>query len=204
MYTMKMIALLVLTAAVAAQTTPEDPGGWMAAKRGMTQDEVLAASAGQNPRVAGQPQNGTARIEIARVAIAGHDFSASFVPGKAGGLVRVGLTTPDRNPPEPVFDDLRKALIEQHGQPASSDMKRDGLVLEQVVKWEFPTTAVRLSYTFSPAIHMSVISLMYDQKGAEEDKDLHTAIDDGSTWRALTKTGALTDQTRMEFSLHGK
>ncbi len=201
---MKMLLLVVLAAAVAAQTTPEDPGGWKAAKWGMTQDEVLAALAGQNPRVAGQPQNGTARVEIERVAIAGHDFSASFVPGKSGGLVRVGLTTPDRNPPAAVFDDLRKALIEQHGQPASSDMKRDGLVLEQVVKWEFPTTAVRLSHTFSPAIRVFVISLMYEKKGAEENKDLHTAIDDGSTWRVSKKTDALTGQTRTEFSLRGK
>jgi hypothetical protein len=29
---MKMLTLVVLAAAVAAQTTPEDPGGWKAAK----------------------------------------------------------------------------------------------------------------------------------------------------------------------------
>ena len=71
---------------------------------------------------------------------------------QSGGLIRVAVMPTEKNPSEVVFQDLQKALIEQHGAPASSQSTRDGLVLRQVVKWDFPTTSAELTHTFSPAI----------------------------------------------------
>ena len=111
-----------------------------------------------------------------------------------------------KSPSGVVFDALQKALVEQHGQPTSSDNTRDGLVLTRIAKWEWPTTSARLSYTFSPAIKGSVLVLTYEKKGAPENETMHAAIQaaGASVWVSTQRTDALTNQARTEFTLRGK
>jgi hypothetical protein len=203
---MKTLTLAVLATALAAQPAPEDPGGWKAAKWGMTEDEVLAALSGQAARLPGLHKDGTASVAIEPLIIAGHDFRVTFVLAKSGGLIRVAVMPTENNPSEVVFEDLRKALIEQHGAPASSQSTRDGPVLRQVVKWDFPTTSAELTHTFSPAIRNSVILLLYERKGDPENRQLHAAMSgaDSSNWTASQRTDGLTGQVRTEFTLRGK
>src|ERR1035437_6271855 len=203
---MKMLTLAVLATTLAAQPAQEDPGGWKAAKWGMTEDEVVAALPGQATRLLGLHNDGTASVGVEHVMIAGHDFRVTFVPAKSGGLIRVGMMPTEKNPAEVVFQDLQKSLIEQPGPPASSQSTRDGLLLGQVVKWDFPTTSVELTHTFSPAIRSSLILLLYEKKGDAENQQLHASMSktDSSNWTASQRTDGLTGQIRTEFALRGK
>ncbi len=81
---MKTLTLAVLATVLAAQPAPEDPGGWRAAKWGMTEEEVLAALPGQAARLPGLHKDGTASVVIEPLIIAGHDFRVTFVPARVG------------------------------------------------------------------------------------------------------------------------
>jgi hypothetical protein len=172
----------------------------------MTEDEVLAALPGRAVRLPGLHNDGTASVAIEHFVIASHDFRVTFVPAKSGGLIRVAVMPTENNPAEVVLQDLQKALIEQHGAPASSQSTRDGLVLQQVVKWDFPTTSAELTRTFSSAIGSSVILLIYERKGNEENQQLHATLTgaDSSNWTPSQHTDGLTGQARTEFTLRGK
>jgi hypothetical protein len=205
---MKILTLLLVGFAslMIGQTAPNDPGGWKAAKWGMTEEEILTALSGQASRLPGEDKPGTAAISIEHMTIAGHECRVNFVPARSGELIRVAVTPTERNPPAVIFDDLLKRLMEEHGKPTSSDTRRDGLVLEQIAKWDFPTTGVLLKHTFSPAIRMSIILLTYEKKGAAENRDLHDSTSNSGlpSWAAAQKTDALTGQARTEFILRGK
>jgi hypothetical protein len=93
----------------------------------MTEGEVLAALPGQATQRPGPHTDGIASVEVEHLTIAGHDFRATFVPAKSGGLIRVAVMPVEKNPSEVVFQDLQTALIEQHGAPASSQNTLSGV-----------------------------------------------------------------------------
>src|SRR3954469_19717180 len=113
---MKILMLLLTAFALLmiGQTAPNDPGGWKAAKWGMTEEEILTALSGQASRLPGEHKAGTAAISIERITIAGHECRVTFVPARSGELIRVAMTPTERNPPAVVFDDLLKTLMEEY------------------------------------------------------------------------------------------
>ncbi len=153
-----MLALSV--AAVAA----DDPGGWTAAKWGMTDAQILQAIPAAT-RLDPPEKVNHARVHIESFDLAGAIFHVYFVPGK-DGLENVILSP--RKPDEgfaSLFQRLQELLVQKYGRPWISTEDRT-----TELQWSLKTTTLTLSLSRIPAIDMEILTLQYKKKSADLDK----------------------------------
>jgi hypothetical protein len=200
------IVLIASTECSIAHAQLSDIEGWAPTKWGMTNDEVLGALSGTGAR-SSPAANGDPRVIIDEHPIGGRKYTVTLVQSKGRGLVRVSLTPVEKGKPEEQFEELKRSLTELHGPPASSEIKRDGLLFTRTAKWDWPKTSLDLNATYSPAFSQSVLSALYGMKGEPENLRLQTVLSgnrDRSKWSKVQQTNALTGQSHAEFTLYGR
>ncbi len=156
-----MIAALLLLFSAA------DPGGYLAAKWGMTPDEVLAAIP-QATRHTGpdatQPQAGTlSPIVIKEIEVAHIPMRVYFRFGeKSDRLENVLLSALGEDLTPAHFERLEALLVEKYGRPWSG-----GDAKERNSQWTFPTTTIRLSGDRLPLVNTWLIGILYKVRDPE-------------------------------------
>ena len=155
------IIMMSLLTAVAA----DDPGGWTAAKWGMTDDQLLAAFPGQAARL--DPPDAGAHVHIKPLQLSGADFHVLFQSDKDGRLTSV-LLSPIGQPPQGydlLFQSLQNLLSEKYGRPWKSDSAD-----KTEFQWSLKTTIISLSRIQIAGLSPQIINLHYRQKPADLDK----------------------------------
>jgi hypothetical protein len=133
-----------------------DPGGFLAAKWGMTEDQILAAFPNEAARPA-KPEKfnlGPAPVIVARA-----DRKTSFICTPT--LQAVIIQFLDDSPAE--FLRVEAQLAEQYGRP----WHRDSGEIEQS-QWTFPTTLIQLRRVALKNIPFRSLSLTYQRRQPSE------------------------------------
>jgi len=158
-----MYMMLVL-AAIATGADTQDPGGWTAAKWGMTDAQVLAAIPVATSL---DPPDAGAHVHIKSFDLAGAAFHVLFQADKDGRLQSV-LLSPVGTPAEGInylFQNLQNLLVEKYGRPWTST---EGHGTE--IQWSLKTTTITLSRVKFPGIDIQILNLHYKRKSVDLDK----------------------------------
>ena len=143
----------------------DDPGGWTAARWGMTDAQILQAIP-EAPRLDPPEKVNHARVHIEAFDLAGAIFHVYFVPGKDGTLDSVLLSP--QQPAEGfvyLFQHLQELLVQKYGRPWTS---KEGATSE--LQWSLKITTISLSLASIPAINLQILTLQYRKKSADLDK----------------------------------
>ena len=149
----------------------DDPGGWTAAKWGMTDAQILQAIPAAT-RLDPPEKNTHAGVQIESLELSGKDFHVLFVPDSKGLLNSVLLVPAAKYEGrglDGLFKDLEQLLVEKYGRPWITNAGKE---LKQTVdQWSLKTTTIILSLAWSPlAPEMQIITLQYRRKAADLDK----------------------------------
>jgi len=139
----------------------EDPGGWTAAKWGMTVDQVRTAVP-EAHTLAGPAADRTidkrlAPLGIDRVEIARVPWKVLFLFGDDGGLCEVYLdsTSPAGVSPQ-MFVTMEELLLPKYGRPFDRQTDKSRTAL-----WTLGTTSIELHYTSIPQSPLEFLWLSY-------------------------------------------
>ncbi len=151
-----MIAIPLLLALAAA-----DPGGYLAARWGMTPDQVLAAIPEARELTSPLPsrtfKEDVARIGIPQITLGPDQAQVFFLINAQAGLYRVMIqpATADMD----AFRRIEALLVQRYGRP----WHRAGETTTQS-QWSFPATTITLSYSYIPAIRFRSLWLTYERR----------------------------------------
>ncbi len=157
---------MMLALAAADTLAADDPGGWTAAKWGMTGAQILTAFPGQAAPLDPPDSVNHAHVQIREFDLAGAAFRVYFVPDKDDHLASV-LLTPSKPPAsgnEAMFQHLQELLVEKYGHPWSSTVGG-----RTQLQWSLKTTTITLSLAHI-AGGLTFLSLGYRQRSADLDK----------------------------------
>jgi len=152
----------MMAASSAAQ--PTDPGGWTAAKWGMTDAQILAAIPAATRL---DPPDAGAHVHIKSFDLVGASFHVLFQSDKDGHLQAV-LLSPVEPPAEGIdylFQNLQNLLVEKYGRPWTSTEGH-----ETEIQWSLKTTTVTLSRIKFPGMDIQILNLHYKRRSADLDK----------------------------------
>jgi hypothetical protein len=152
--------LMMATAFIAA----DDPGGWTAAKWGMTDAQILQAVPTATRL---DPPDADAHVQIKSFPLAGSDFHVLFQSDKDGRLQAV-LLSPIGTPSEGfdyLFQNLQNLLVEKYGRPWSSTEGH-----QTKIQWSLKTTTITLSQAKFPGIDIQILNLHYKRKDPDLEK----------------------------------
>jgi hypothetical protein len=139
---MRSVSLLIALAA--ALSAADDPGGWTAAKWGMTEAQLRDA-------FPAQPVS---------VELAGTTFHVRFISTKdALTQVKLDPVEPVKQGLDSLFQDLQNMLVEKYGRPWSST---EGPTSE--LQWTFKTTTISLSRVRLSGFGTQFVFLTYRKK----------------------------------------
>ena len=152
-----------------APSNPQDPGGWTAAKWGMTENQVLAAFRDQARKLAQAVRYGggsfaSVRIDSVEIGVITYRVDFIFQPSDST-LEAVNLAPADESPgiAAAAYDHLEQSLTQKYGQPGYRKDGDDARVTSQMVRkvltWRLMKTEISLSY-MSDAI-MTMTRLVY-------------------------------------------
>ena len=159
---MRTATLIVMIAATAMAA--DDPGGWTAAKWGMTDAQILAAIPSATRL---DPPDAGAHVHIKSFDLAGAAFHVLFQSDKDGRLQAV-LLSPVGDPAEGIdhlFQTLQHLLVEKYGRPWTSTEGH-----ETEIQWSLKTTTIALSRVKFPGMDIQILNLHYKRKSADLDK----------------------------------
>ena len=160
---MRTITILIIMAAAAA-AQPADPGGWTAAKWGMSDAQILAAIPAATRL---DPPDAGAHVHIKSFDLAGAAFHVLFQTDQDGRLQAV-LLSPVGDPAEGIdylFQTIQNLLVEKYGRPWTSTEAH-----ETEIQWSLKTTTITLSRVKFPGIDIQILNLHYKRKSADLDK----------------------------------
>jgi hypothetical protein len=172
-----MLRYPLLLAVVAGLTfAAVDPGGWTAAKWGMTEEQVLKAA--PSVKVLDLPlmertftPGGVARIGVPTLRLESTAWHVFCLFDEKGGLAAVEMrpvADSDGTPNE--FERVKALLVQKYGQPLEQRVDDDN-PRTHTATWTFATTTIRLKYVDVVTIKLHFLSLAYDRRSAAaEDK----------------------------------
>ena len=159
------LPIYMILATAAVLVAADDPGGWTAAKWGMTDEQILQAVPAAT-RLDPPEKFNHARVHIPSFDLAGSRFHVYFIPGPAGQLDQVLLSAePCDAGYDVLFQQLQELLVQKYGRPWSS---AEGNTTE--FQWSLKTTTITLSRTKNQAINIEFLHLQYSKKSADLDK----------------------------------
>jgi len=141
----------------------DDPGGWTAAKWGMTIDQVRAAVPDAQILTGNEPKRtingvlsplGVPSLEIGKVT-----WSVYFLFDQQGHLSAVEINTD--TPSVEAYIQTAQLLTERYGHPAEETAGG-----RRSAQWTFATTTIQLRYTYLAAIQMETLWLSYTRPNA--------------------------------------
>jgi len=155
--------IVCATIFAAALSAADDPGGWTAAKWGMTDAQILAALPGQAVRLDPPEKLNRSSVHIPELDVAGTKFHVYFTPDKDGLLSSV-LFSPIGSPAQgldAVFQELQNLLVDKYGRPWKTDEQGNS-----EIQWSFPTTVITLSRIKVSGFGTQFVHLQYKRKVA--------------------------------------
>ena len=160
---------------------PPDPGGWMAAKWGMTEKQVLAAFPNQARRLlrAEEYSGGSfASIVINSIEIGVIAYRVHFIFRPSDGTLEAVNICPADNSAgicAAAYDHLEELLTNKYGAPRyrkdGDDARGTWLMISKILTWRLTTTEISLAYTHVVNT-MPIVRLFYRPlKALEETED---------------------------------
>lgn len=186
--TFGLAALIIIWAlanpsSVRSQTAskPPDPGGWMAAKWGMTEKQVLAAFPDQARRLlhAEEYSGGSfASIVIDSIEIGVIAYRVHFIFRPSDSTLEAVNICPADNSAgicAAAYDHLEELLTNKYGAPRyrkdGDDARGTWLMISKILTWRLTTTEISLAYTHVVNT-MPIVRLLYRPlKALEKTED---------------------------------
>jgi hypothetical protein len=163
---MRKLSICSLAAVSLLAGADRDPGGWTAAKWGMTPGQIVKALPGQAVQLTGPEQDRTfdgilATVGVPALALDKDTVRIFFICDPSAGLVRVEMRSADDS--DEAFVRLESLLVQKYGKPwsRSTDQVKES-------QWSFPTTTITLRRVEMKAISFRSLWITYARRDATD------------------------------------
>ena len=176
---MKKVALSYLLLALLAfsgYSQEKDVPGWQEARWGMTEQQLLTAFKTDIKKL---PKRMTYNTTYADYGILDYEidgqkynvyFQMSSETNKLSGVLVSHTRTKSRTPLDIYFNNLDALLTRQYGAAGYQKDEHENGVISLDRKWSFPTTTIKLGYSWLSGINFSLLFIRYYPTGKEPDK----------------------------------